>query len=80
MGNTKQKPGFSTFIKAVLIKDAVMAVMFACMLPVFESNDDPVMANMVNGAKMSSDPHLVFQNVILGLILKGLYAAAGSLP
>ena len=80
MGNTKQKPGFSPFLKAVLINAAVMAVLFACMLPVFESNDDPVMANMVNGAKMSSDPHLVFQNVILGLILKGLYAAAGSLP
>ncbi len=48
--------------------------------PIYETNDDIGISNMVNGAKGTYDPHLVFSHYFFGLLLSALYRLAGSVP
>lgn len=48
--------------------------------PAFETNDDAGLANMVNGAKGKFDPHLIYSNYMIGLILAVLYRIKQWVP
>ena len=58
----------------------VLAVLAAATIPCFDSNDDRAIQTLVNGARYSSDPHLVFQNYLLGCLLLALYSLPLRLP
>jgi len=49
--------------------------------PRFDVNDDPAMAAVVDGSYFGEpQPHMVFSNVVLGLLLSTLYGWAGTVP
>lgn len=60
------------------------AVLLICLLlifnPVFETNDDLELCNIVNGMKGVYDAHMVYSNYVLGLILSMLYRIKQSIP
>lgn len=64
----RQKLWFSVLINIILL--LFLLLVFS---PAYETNDDMGMANIVNGAKGSYDPHLIFSHYFLGLILSFLY-------
>ena len=63
---------------SVLINLAVMIFMACAMRPFWDTNDDPTMANFVNGFRGETDIHLVFSHLILGAILKVLYSITAA--
>ena len=48
--------------------------------PAYETNDDIGMQGVVAGSYGTPLPHLIFSNVLIGLVLKSLYSAAGGFP
>lgn len=58
----------------------VMLGIFILMMPFYETNDDLTICEFIDGSYGAADAHLVFQNYLLGVILKALYALPGSLP
>lgn len=48
--------------------------------PAYETNDDVAMQEVVQGSHGTPLPHLIFSNVLIGLVLKSLYRAAGAFP
>ena len=58
---------------SVLVNILLLLILLLVFRPVYETNDDMGMANMVNGAKGVYDPHLVFSHYLLGLFLSCLY-------
>ena len=75
--NTNMK---KNLLLAALINGLVLAALLLLFRPYFEVNDDAVLRDLINGSRIVSDPHLIYQNILLGWLYKGLYAAAGSLP
>lgn len=65
---------------AVAVNLGVMLILVLLMRPSFETNDDIVFAEFGSGLRGVKDPHLVFQNYILGLIYRFLYQVTGRLP
>lgn len=63
---------------SVLLNLLFLTLIFIIFRPVYETNDDIGISNMVNGAKGSYDPHLVFVHYFLGLLLSAFYRLAGS--
>jgi hypothetical protein len=60
----------------------LFALTFSIFQPGFDTNDDAVM-NMVVAGKgygLFPDEHMVFSNVLLGLVLKSLYTTWPSIP
>ncbi|MDO5538470.1 MAG: hypothetical protein Q4F83_00135 [Eubacteriales bacterium] len=59
-------------------------VILICLLlifsPVFETNDDLELCNIVNGMKGVYDAHMVYSNYVLGLILSMFYRIKQSIP
>ena len=76
----KQKKRISPFAAALLLNIVCLALLFILFAPYFETNDDTLIASMVNGVKIISDPHLVYQNVLLGRIYIFLYKLTDRLP
>jgi hypothetical protein len=68
-------------IAGVLTAAIVLGVL-AIFTPRFETNDDVGMNAIVAGRMLVDRPdeHLVFSNVLIGLVLKGLYQAAPNVP
>ncbi|MBQ6321586.1 MAG: hypothetical protein IJI24_01815, partial [Lachnospiraceae bacterium] len=63
---------------AVGLNVCVLIFMATAMRPFWDTNDDPTMANFVNGFRGVTDPHLVFSHLILGYILKFLYSITAA--
>lgn len=61
---------------------ATLAALFALTLsPGYETNDDVAMQSIVDGTSYGEPlPHLVFSNVLIGLVLSSLYRAAEGVP
>lgn len=51
----------------------MMHLLFRLFDPVFEGSDDITIVQFVNGSCGSYDPHLVYQNYLVGLVLSLLY-------
>ena len=67
---------------AVLTIALLFGLVFAVFTPGFDTNDDAVM-NMVVAGKgygLVPDEHMVFTNVLIGFVLKGLYTLWPALP
>ena len=71
----KESAWFSFLLNALLL--IVLLVVFR---PVYETNDDFGLANMVNGVKGARDAHLIYSHYFLGLLLKVLYQLRQSVP
>ena len=54
--------------------------MLLIMRPVFETNDDPAIAEMVSGVCVLQDAHIVYQNCLLGKIYVLLYSLTKRIP
>jgi hypothetical protein len=70
-------------VLAACAGSAVLWTAFFLLLgPRYVTNDDPLIAMLPAGTGFASAPdeHLVFTNVVIGLALKGLHAAAPGLP
>ena len=75
-----QKNKRGTLLAAVGLNILVVTVMVLTMRPSFETNDDIVFAELGSGIRGVKDPHLVFQNYILGMVYRVLYQITGRLP
>ena len=67
---------------AILTVALLFGLVFLIFTPGFDTNDDAVM-NMVVAGKgygLVPDEHMVFTNVLIGFVLKGLYTLWPSLP
>ncbi len=60
---------------------AVTASSMLLLAPRFAVNDDTAMASVVDGSYFGEpQPHMVFSNVLLGLLLSTLYGWVGTVP
>lgn len=64
---------------SLLINIICLTFMLLVMAPAYETNDDTAIRLFINGAVTNADPHLVYQNYILGVIYKLLYSMPGSI-
>lgn len=64
----REKVWFSIFINAL-----ILLVYLFLFRPVYETNDDMGICNIVNGVTGTNDPHLVYSNYLLGLLLSVCY-------
>ena len=61
--------------------NAVLLGVFLCLFtPCYETNDDFFIRNFVNGAIAEKSSRLIFINVIIGTLLKGLYTLTSAVP
>ena len=66
---------------ALLLAAVVTATLLVALTPRFETNDDIGMQTVVDGTLTGQPrPDLIFTNVIVGLVLAGLYRAAEGFP
>ena len=73
-------PEKRAFIGAALMNLAALILFAVFIYPYFETNDDATIRFFVDGTKIISDYHLVYQNVILGRIYMLLYAVTRRFP
>ncbi len=64
----------------LLLTLAIAALFLILCFPTFETSDDATIIRMVDGSKGSTDPHLIYQNVILGCFYILLYKLPLRLP
>ncbi len=70
----------SGLLPAFVFSLAVLALFLLFFAPYFETGDDPTFIRMVDGAKGSTDPHLVYQNILLGFLYRAFYSLYTGLP
>ena len=61
------------FIFSLVFNIFMMLLLHRMFSPVFEGSDDITIVQFVNGSCGSFDPHMVYQNYLVGLVLAGLY-------
>lgn len=74
--------GRHRFLAACAGSAVLWAAFFLLLGPRYATNDDPLIAMLPAGTGFASAPdeHLVFTNVVIGLFLERLHAAAPGLP
>ena len=65
---------------SLIFNIGMMFLLFRLFDPVFEGNDDITVVQFANGSCGSFDPHLVYQNYLMGLALSGLYRLFPAFP
>lgn len=66
---------------SLLLAAGLTALAARVLSPRFLGNDDFLIADMIDGSYLGEpQPHMVFTNVAIGLLLSSLYDAAGSVP
>ena len=61
--------------------NALLLGVFLCLFtPYYDSNDDWILSNFVNGAMAEKSARMVYINVIIGALLKGLYTLIPAVP
>lgn len=65
---------------AVLLNVGMMFLLYSLFDPVFDGNDDITIVQFANGACGSFDPHLVYQNYLMGIVLSTLYRLWPAMP
>ena len=61
--------------------NAVLLGIFLCLFtPYYDTNDDWLLSNFVNGAMAEKSARMVYINVIIGALLKGLYTLVPAVP
>jgi hypothetical protein len=66
---------------ALVLAAAVTAASLLLLAPRFGVNDDLSMASVADGSYFGEPrPHLVFSNILLGLLLSSLYGWVGAVP
>ncbi len=65
---------------AVLMHGLLLFFLLLIFKPVYETNDDMGISQMVSGVKGDYDAHLIFIHYFIGLILEGLYRLTNSIP
>ena len=54
---------------AVSLNLVILVCTLALMPPLYESNDDVAIRELINGAREVRDPHLVYQNIVLEIFI-----------
>lgn len=67
-------------VLSVLFNVGMMVLLFRLFDPVFEGNDDITIVQFVNGSCGSFDPHVVYQNYLLGVVFVNLYRLFPAFP
>lgn len=61
--------------------NALLLGVFLCLFtPYYDTNDDWLLSNFVNGAIAEKSARMVYINVIIGALLKGLYTLIPAVP
>lgn len=68
------------FVIALAFNIFMMLLLYRMFAPVFEGSDDITIVQFVNGSCGSFDPHLVYQNYLVGLVLSALYQHFPLIP
>lgn len=63
---------------AFLLNAVFLALMLACFVPIFETNDDVLMSKFVDGQLSHKSAYVPFINICLGWLLKMLYTVGGD--
>lgn len=67
------------FIFSLLLNVATLIVSAFVYKPFFEENDDAFLSMIAEGAYGAKENHLIYTNIILGSIYKGLYSVCHSI-
>ena len=72
----------STGVWALGVTLCLFGLTFLILTPVYDTNDDPSMALVASGYGNvgGADEHLLYSNVLIGIVLKRLYEAAPLVP
>lgn len=65
---------------SIFFNIGLMLVLRRLFDPVFEGSDDITIVQFVNGSCGSFDPHMVYQNHLMGLLLSNLYRTLPGTP
>lgn len=68
------------FCFAIAANLLLLILLLLIFRPIFETNDDIGLMNLVNGAKKVYDPHMVYSNYVWGLILSVCYRICQWMP
>ena len=68
------------YLLIALLNLLVMLAIIFFVHPQYETNDDSAIIAIVSGAYGNCDPHMVFSNYVLGLLLSGLYSLVPAVP
>ena len=68
------------FCFAIAANLLLLLLLLLIFRPIFETNDDIGLMNLVNGAKKVYDPHMVYSNYVWGLILSVCYRICQWMP
>ena len=63
---------------ALALNALFLALMLSCFSPRFETNDEVLMSKFVDGQMGEKSAYIPFINIVLGFLLKCLYALAGD--
>ena len=74
------KSRFLRFVFSLAFNIFMMLLLYRLFDPVFEGSDDITVVQFVNGSCGSFDPHMVYQNYLVGLVLTGLYRHFPLIP
>ena len=68
------------FIFSLIFNLFMMLLLFRMFSPVFDGIDDITIVQFVNGSCGSYDPHMVYPNYLLGIVLSALYRSFPLVP
>ena len=71
-------PGYGRVLLALGINLLFLAAMLSLFAPMWETNDDLFMSKFVDGQLSHKTIYVPYINILLGAVLKGLYAAFGN--
>ena len=80
MNKSKYSSSKQNFLLAVGINALLLGVFFFFFSPYFGTNDDILLSSFVDGSMSVKQVRMVYINVIIGTLLKGLYTLLPSVP
>lgn len=80
MDKNKYSSSKRDFLLALGINAVLLGIFLCLFTPYYDTNDDWLLSNFVNGAMAEKSARMVYINVIIGALLKGLYTLVPAAP
>lgn len=65
---------------SALLNLVILVLLLMLCVPIFETNDDAAMRNMIKGYSGAPSPYIIYMNYILGTLLVALYNFSVAIP
>ena len=80
MSKSKLTPAKQNLLLALGINAVLLGVFLCFLTPYYEVNDDILMSHFVDGSMAVKQSRMMFINIIVGTLLKGLYTLIPAVP